>query len=120
MIGRILLALLFIVAGSLHFVFPQTYLKIMPPFLPAPLTLISISGAAEILGGVGLFVPFARHLAAWGLIALLIAVLPANIYMAAAHLRFPGIMGQSWAQWFRVPLQLPLIYWCWLYTRTGR
>lgn len=119
-IGLILLALLFIVAGSLHFVFPQTYLKITPPMLPAPLTLIVISGVAEILGGIGLLVPFTRPLAAWGLVVLLIAVLPANIYMAVAHLRFPGVMGQSWAQWLRVPLQLPLIYWCWVYTRSWR
>jgi uncharacterized membrane protein len=51
------------------------------------------------------------------LVILLIAVLPANIYMATAHLAAPGIMGQSWAQWLRIPLQAPLIYWAWLYTR---
>jgi uncharacterized membrane protein len=117
MIGRILLALLFILAGSLHFAFPQNYLKIMPPYLPTPLALVYLSGAAEILGGIGLLLPSPRRLAAWGLVVLLIAVLPANIHMAAAHLRFPGVMGQSWAQWLRVPLQLPLIYWAWLYTR---
>lgn len=117
MIGRTILAVLFVVAGSLHFLAPQLYLRIMPPLLPAPLTLIYISGAAEIAGGLGLLLPATRHAAAWGLIALLIAVLPANIYMAIAHLQIPGIMGQSWAQWLRVPLQLPLIYWAWLYTR---
>ena len=116
MIGRILLAALFLVAGTLHFVIPQPYLKIMPPYLPAPLTLIYISGAAEILGGLGLLLPATRQLAAWALVALLICVLPANIHMAAAHLQAPGIMGQSWAQWLRVPLQLPMIYWAWLYT----
>jgi uncharacterized membrane protein len=117
MIGRILLAVLFLVAGALHFVIPHPYLKIMPPWLPNPRLLVQISGAAEILGGLGLLVPSTRQAAAWGLIALLIAVLPANIYMASAHLQFPGIMGQSWAQWARVPLQFPLIYWAWLYTR---
>ena len=120
MVLRTILAVLFLVAGSLHFLIPQPYLRIMPPALPAPLALIYISGAAEIIGGAGLLLPATHRLAAWGLIALLIAVLPANIYMAAAHLPFPGIAGQSWAQWLRVPLQLPLIYWCWLYTRPDR
>ncbi len=118
MIGRVLLSILFMVAGSLHFIAPRLYLRIIPPYLPAPLALVYISGAAEILGGAGLLIPSTRQAAAWGLIALLIAVLPANIYMATAHLSAPGIMGQSWAQWLRIPLQLPLIYWAWLYTRT--
>jgi len=117
MIGRTILAILFIASGSLHFLLPQAYLKIVPPYLPAPFLLVQISGAAEIFGGIGLLVPFTRHVAAWGLVVLLIAVLPANVYMAAAHLRFPGLMGQSWAQWARIPLQVPLIYWAWLYTK---
>jgi uncharacterized membrane protein len=117
MTGRIILALLFILSGIVHLVFPQLYLRIVPPYLPAHLPIVYISGAAEILGGIGLLVPSIRQAAAWGLIALLIAILPANIYMAIAHLPAPGMMGQSWAQWLRVPLQLPLIYWAWLYTR---
>lgn len=117
MAGRIVLAVLFMLAGAMHFVIPQAYLRIMPPWLPSPLTLIAISGVAEMLGGVGLLIPFSRRLAAWGLVALLIAVLPANIYTATAHLPLPGVAGQSWLQWARIPLQLPLIYWAWLYTR---
>jgi uncharacterized membrane protein len=117
-IGRILLAVLFVFAGSFHFIAPQLYLKIVPPYLPAHLPIVYISGAAEILGGIGLLIRFTRQAAAWGLVVLLIAVLPANIYMATAHLPIPGVMGQSWAQWLRIPLQLPLIYWAWLYTRT--
>ena len=117
MIPRLLLSLLFLIAGSLHFLLPHVYLRIMPPSLPAPLLLIQISGAAEILGSLGLLLPATRPAAAWGLIALLIAVLPANIYMAVAHLPAPGIMGQTWAQWARLPLQLPLIYWAFLYTK---
>jgi uncharacterized membrane protein len=118
MIGCILLAVLFLVAGSLHFFLPAVYLKIIPPYLPAHHAILYISGAAEILGGLGLLVPLTRQTAAWGLIILLVAVLPANVYMAVAHLPAPGIMGQSWAQWLRIPLQLPLIFWAWLYTRT--
>jgi uncharacterized membrane protein len=117
MIGRILLAVLFLVAGSLHFLLPAIYLKIIPPWLPAHLAILYVSGAAEILGGLGLLIPPTRHPAACGLVILLIAVLPANIYMATAHLPAPGIMGQTWAQWLRIPLQLPLIFWAWRYTR---
>ena len=117
MTGRIILAVLFMLAGAMHFILPQAYLRIMPPYLPSPLMLVHISGAAEILGGVGLLIPFTRHLAAWGLVALLIAVLPANIYTATAHLPLPGLAGQSWVQWLRIPLQIPLVYWAWLYTR---
>jgi uncharacterized membrane protein len=115
--GRVALAFLFVIAGALHFIIPQAYLHIMPPWLPMPRTLINISGAAEILGGLGLLIPITRRLAAWGLVALLIAVLPANIYTATAHLPLPGLAGQSWLQWMRIPLQLPLIYWAWLHTR---
>jgi uncharacterized membrane protein len=117
MIGRILLASLFLISGMLHFLAPAIYLQIMPPWLPAHRLLVYISGAAELLGAIGLLVPATRHAAAWGLVVLLVAVLPANIYMATSHLRMPGIMGQSWAQWLRVPLQLPLIYWAWFCTR---
>lgn len=117
MTGRIILAVLFMLSGALHFILPQAYLRIMPPYLPSPSLLVGISGVAEILGGMGLLVPFTRHLAAWGLVALLIAVLPANIYTATAHLPLPGLAGQSWVQWLRIPLQIPLVYWAWLYTR---
>jgi uncharacterized membrane protein len=117
MAGCILLAALFLLSGSLHFLAPQIYLRIVPPYLPAPLALVHLSGAAEVLGGAGLLVPSTRQVAAWGLVVLLFVILPANIYMATAHLAAPGIMGHSWAQWLRIPLQLPLIYWAWLYTR---
>jgi uncharacterized membrane protein len=114
-IGRIILAIFFIVTGSLHFFLPQTYLKIVPPSLPVPLIIVQISGAAEILSGLGLILSSTRRAAAWGLVALLIAVLPANIYMVIDHPKFASI--PLWALWLRLPLQLPLIYWAWLYTR---
>jgi uncharacterized membrane protein len=114
MIGRIILAIFFIAAGCMHFLIPQTYIKIMPPFLPAPRLIVQLSGVAEILGGLGLFLPSTRQAAAWGLVALLIAVFPAHIYMVVDHTRFASI--PLWALWLRLPLQLPLIYWAWLYT----
>jgi uncharacterized membrane protein len=117
MAARILLAILFIGAGALHFVFTPVYVNIMPSYLPAPSLLVQISGVAEILGGIGLLVPAAQPAAAWGLILLLIAVLPANLNMALHTSHWPGI--PSWLLWARLPLQLPLIYWAFLYTQRG-
>lgn len=118
--GRLILSVIFIVGGTLHFVIPRPYLAIMPPYLPHPRALLYVSGLAEFIGGASLLVAHLQRPAAWGLVALLIAVWPANVYMAAAHVGFPGVAGQSWAQWLRVPLQLPLIYWAWTYTRARK
>ena len=115
--GLVPLALLFIVGGVLHFVFPEVYLRIMPPVLAAPKFLIQVSGAAEIAGGVGLLLAAFRRAAAYGLAALLVAVFPANIYMAAAHVPVPGMMGESWVQWLRLPLQIPIFLWALHYAR---
>jgi uncharacterized membrane protein len=102
-----LLAIIFVGAGILHFIKPETYLRIMPPALPAPRLLVLLSGMAEVAGGVGLLLPATRRWAAWGLLALLLAVFPANVYMLQIHeqLHLP-----SWALWARLPLQ-PLLMW---------
>jgi uncharacterized membrane protein len=115
--GRYLLAVLFIVAGSLHFIFPEPYIRIIPPFLPAPRLLVLVSGIAEIAGGAGLLIPYFERAAAYGLVLLLLAVFPANIYMAVIHVQFPGLLGKSWAQWLRLALQIPLIWWALQYTK---
>jgi uncharacterized membrane protein len=115
--GRVLLAAFFVGAGVTHFVFPAQYIRIVPPALPAPAVLVVVSGIAEILGGVGLLLPFTRRAAAWGLVLLLLAVFPANIYTAVAHVQFPGILNQSWVRWLRLPLQIPLLLWTLRYTR---
>jgi uncharacterized membrane protein len=111
--GRLLLACFFVVAGIMHFVIPESYMKIMPAFLPFPLELVLISGALEIAGGVGLLVDRTRRFAAFGLIALLLAVWPANVQMLL-HAREQG--SASWYQlllWLRLPIQIPLIWWTW-------
>jgi uncharacterized membrane protein len=117
MIGKFSLAALFIVAGVLHFIHPDPFVRIVPPFLPWQEALVAISGAAEILGGIGLLLGRTQRAAAFGLALLLVAVFPANIYMAVAHLPFPGIAGEAWAQWLRLPFQFLLIAWVWRYTR---
>ena len=119
-IGIAAFASIFLASGFLHFLRPEPYLRIMPPALPWPGALVTISGAAEILGGAGLFLRKFRRAAAYGLALLLVAVFPANIYMAVAHVAFPGIMGESWVQWVRVPLQIPLIAWALYYAKSPR
>lgn len=114
---RVLLAVFFVGAGIMHFVISDVYVQIVPPALPAPRLLVAVSGAAEILGGLGLLSPFTRRAAAWGLVVLLVAVFPANIYMAIYHVPVTGILGQRWLQWFRLPLQIPMILWALRYTR---
>lgn len=110
LLSRYALALLFVGAGVLHFLRPATYLAIMPPALPAPLALVYVSGFFELVGGLGLLPSRTRRLAGWGLLALLVAVFPANVYMALIHeqLHIPG-----WVAWGRLPLQLPLLWWVW-------
>ncbi len=113
-----LIAVLFVGAGILHFVIPDLYVQIVPPYLPFPLALVYISGAAEILGGIGVLIPKARTWAGWGLIALLIAVFPANLYMALEPEGI-GLERAALGLWLRLPLQFVLIAWVWWATRLG-
>ncbi len=102
-------------AGIYHFVNPVFYLKMMPPVLPAPLFLIYLSGIFEIVLGALLLTRKFTKLAAWGLIVLLIAVFPANLYMALNAELFPEF--SSSALYLRLPSQLVLIAWAFWYTR---
>lgn len=107
----------FIFAGMNHFINPGFYLRMMPPFLPAPLFLINLSGVFEIALGVLLLVPRFSRFAAFGLIALLIAVFPANIYMTLHPQLFSEF--SPTALYARLPLQLLLIGWAYWYTKKG-
>ena len=110
-ISRLLLAALFIAAGVNHFIAPAPYLAIMPPALPAPRTLVFISGIAEIAGGLGILWRPTRRAAAVGLIALLVAVFPANIYAATHGMEIGGYALPQWLLWLRLPFQPLLIAW---------
>ncbi len=112
----ILLALLLVAAGVMHFVAPAGYARIVPKYLPAPRTLVLVSGVFEILGGLGLLVPQTRPWAAWGLIALFIAVFPANVNMAVNRIGFGRKRPPSWLLWARLPLQAVLIAWAYVFT----
>lgn len=108
-LSLLLLSVLFVLAGLNHFLHPATYVAIIPPYLPFPEALNVISGAAEIAGGIGILIPWLRRAAAWGLIALLLAVFPANIHMALHGLA--GVAIPAWLLWARLPLQFVLIAW---------
>lgn len=103
------LALFFILAGINHFINPITYLNMMPPYLPFPEVLNLISGAAEIVGGIGVLIRPLRRAAGWGLITLLVAIFPANLQMALHGLQ--GVNIASWILWLRLPFQFVLIAW---------
>ncbi|MGN6504466.1 MAG: DoxX family protein [Tepidisphaeraceae bacterium] len=109
-LSRIALAVLFVIAGALHFVLAEKYRQIVPPQFPAPGALVAISGIAEIVGGAGVLVPSLRRAAGWGLIALLLCVFPANVYMAIHPERFHL---PAWMLWGRLPVQGLLIVWVW-------
>jgi len=106
----VLLAAAFVVAGALHLLKPRLFEAIVPPSLPAPRALVALSGVAEVLGGLGLLVPAVRPWAGWGLVALLVAVFPANLYMAREWERFRRF-APRWALRLRLPLQAVLIAW---------
>jgi len=111
----------YVVAGVLHFV-AELYVQIIPPFLPAPLALVYLSGVAEIVVGVGVLVPRTRRYAAWATIAMLIAIFPANVYMATSMVVVDGIGGSNPSpliRWGRLPLQGVLILWAYWYTDPG-
>ncbi len=114
------LGLAFIIAGVLHFIVPELYVQIIPPFFPAPLALVYLSGLAEIAVGIGLLIPRTRQIAAWATVALLIAIFPANIYMATHGVVVEGMPGggdpSELVRWGRLPLQGVLILWALWYT----
>lgn len=114
---RGILAACIIIVGITHFIRPDQYARIVPPQLPAPIALVYISGVFEILGGIGLLIPFVSVAAAWGLIALFVAVFPANINQAINSIPIEGIPHHPWLYWARLPFQAVLITWAWWYTR---
>ena len=110
------LSVFFVYFGIDHFINPDFYLSIMPPAFPLHAEAVYISGFFEILGGICVLIPSLRKLAGCGLIALLIAVYPANIYMAITPEAFPEI--SIGLLYFRLPLQFLFIYWAYSITRS--
>ena len=109
------LSAFFINVGIDHFINPDFYISIMPPAFPLHAEAVYISGFFEIIGGVGVLVHRFRKIAGWGLFALLIAVYPANIYMAITPNAFPDI--PIYMLYFRLGLQFVFFYWAYTVTR---
>ena len=110
-----LLSAFFTYAGFHHLFAPDFYVSIMPPWIPAHLALVYISGVFEIMGGIGVLIPRFRALAGLGLVALLVAVYPANLYMAFNPEMFPDI--PVMALYVRLVLQFVDFYWAYSVTR---
>ncbi|HVO97348.1 MAG TPA: DoxX family protein [Bryobacteraceae bacterium] len=106
-----LAAAFYVAAGANHFLKPVFYLKMMPPYVPWHAAMVYISGIAEVLGGVGLLIPSVRRAAAWGLVALLVAVFPANIYMATNPVEAGAGSIPAAALYGRLLLQPIFIWW---------
>ncbi|HEY9652279.1 MAG TPA: DoxX family protein [Coleofasciculaceae cyanobacterium] len=113
---RGVLAVSIIIVGITHFLRPEQYARIVPPPFP-PLASVYLSGFFEILGGIGLIIPYLSVAAAWGLISLFIAVFPANIYMTLHNIKIEGIPQNQLLYWARLPFQAVLIAWAYWYTR---
>jgi uncharacterized membrane protein len=109
------LAIFFVLAGANHFINASFYLQMMPPYLPWPLFLVYLSGILEVVLGIMVLIPSLTSIAGWGLIALLVAVFPANIHMALHPDLFPSI--SPVALWIRLPFQGVFIAWAYWSTR---
>jgi uncharacterized membrane protein len=105
---RALVGPLFVVAGALHFTRTRLYEAMMPDYLPAHRALVYASGVAEMAGGAGLIVPAARRPAGWWLIATLVAIFPANVWMAQHPERY-RVPGGRAALIARLPFQAVFI-----------
>jgi uncharacterized membrane protein len=112
------MSLLYVAAGIYHFAKPAMYISIMPAWLPYHAALVQISGIAEILLGILLLFTQTRKIAAWGIIALLVAVFPANVQMLINYLHAHN--PYTWIAIIRLPLQLVLIWWAWLFTASSK
>ncbi len=107
---RIALGIAFAAVGVSHFTNPELFLSIMPPYLPWHLELVYLSGVCEIVGGLWLFFPQTRRWAVWGLVALLIAVYPANIHMLVNEVYLEDMRQEKWILWVRMPIQFLLAF----------
>lgn len=111
----LLLSLFYVGAGIRHFTTPDFYLRMMPPYIPAHEAMVALSGVAESALGLAVLIPPLRVYAAWGIIALLIAVFPANVHMAVANVPLGEL--PAWVAWARLPFQAVFIAWAWWHTR---
>jgi len=113
----LLLSMFYVAAGTNHFLMPEAYQPMMPPYVPWHSEMIFFSGVFEVLLGIFVIFPTTRSFAGYGLVLLLVAVFPANIHMALHPELFPIV--SPLVLWARLPLQILLIYWGWASTRSA-
>lgn len=112
------IAALFVSAGLAHFLWPDMFVRVVPPYFSRPLLLVYLSGVAEVLGGSGILIPAVRPYAGWGLILFLAAVYPVHLYMVRHPDAFSRI--PVWALYARLPLQFAIMAWVyWAACRPG-
>ncbi|MBR9914525.1 MAG: hypothetical protein GYB32_06810 [Algicola sp.] len=108
-----LMAIIYVLAGLMHFVKPKMYMRIMPRYLPNHKLLVYLSGIAEVILGIGLLFASTRSLAIYGIIAMLLIFLLVHFYMLSSEKAGAGI--PKWVLILRIPLQFALMYWAWTY-----
>lgn len=110
-----LMAVIYIIAGIMHFIKPKVYLRIMPRYLPAHKLLVLLSGLTEIILGIGLLFPQTKDLSIYGLMLMLTIFFLVHFYMLSSKKAGAGI--PYWLLIARIPLQFVLIWWAWFYLR---
>ncbi|MGV6829908.1 MAG: DoxX family protein [Flavobacteriales bacterium] len=109
-----LLAILFLLAGFNHFRKPKLYQRVMPNYIPYKSSMVLLTGILEMIFGFMLITNESQHIGAWGIIILLILFIPVHLFMLQneqASLKLP-----KWVLVLRLPLQLVIMYWAFLYT----
>jgi uncharacterized membrane protein len=111
--GLYIMAAMYVLAGTMHFIKPKMYMRVMPSYLPNHKTLVYLSGIAEILLGVGLCIPILKAISIYGIIAMLAVFLLVHFYMLSGEKASAGV--PKWILLLRIPLQFGLMYWAWIY-----
>lgn len=118
-ISLVLLLLLYMAAGINHFVHPATYIKLIPPYFPGAALINWVSGGAEIIAALLLIKSATRKYGAYLIIFLLVAFIPAHIYMVKTGWCIrSGYCFPEWVIWLRLfPIQFLLMYWAWTHRK---
>ncbi|WP_075351324.1 DoxX family protein [Algoriphagus marinus] len=118
-IGKYLMAAFYFLGGINHFLQPEFYLPLIPEYLPEKDLLNTIAGIAEVVGAIGLLIPQTRKIAAWGIVAMLVAFIPSHVYfIQIGSCLEEGLCVSEWIGWIRLVLIHPLlIWWAFIYTK---
>jgi uncharacterized membrane protein len=118
-IGKYLMAAFYFLGGINHFLQPEFYLPLIPEYLPDKNLLNTLAGIAEVVGAIGLLIPQTRKIAAWGIVAMLVAFIPSHVYfIQIGSCLEGGLCVSEWIGWIRLVVIHPiLIWWAFIYTK---